>query len=280
MVGARWNRRDPIGRIMEQDGENPRYRFHAVPALNDSDKSNFDFSPSKVGFTTDYYLSERNKQDPVDWAAKFQQRPYDVQGQLYPDEELRFFTELPDSREWRVMYVADIAWGCVDFYSGVMLYISGENEEMEVYLEDVTFNKFPKERTIPQTAQLIQRHNPYACYWEAKQDGTASYPEAVEKELQKIGVHTSINKMTGKSPTGTSNKLARLIQWSGDVKKFYFRKHGFRSAEYNAFMNNLREISVEGKAKNDDSADALSLACQIIYKPQQKAVAKVGNRLF
>ena len=43
MVGTRWNILDPLGRLREQYGDNPRYRFRVIPALNEEGESNFNY---------------------------------------------------------------------------------------------------------------------------------------------------------------------------------------------------------------------------------------------
>lgn len=283
MVGARWNRRDPIGRMMELVAGRPGYRFRAIPALDDNGESNFDFSPSRVGFSTAYYVEERRRQDPVAWAAKFQQAPYDREGALFAEDAMQWYESLPDDgRDWRVIYVADPAYGGGDWFAGIFMYVCGEGEDAEPYIEDVVFTKAPKEVTIPLNVAKIALHRPYVWHCEARDDATALYPERVAEALREAGVHTATRHIRGRAPSGSLNKMVRIVQFSGDIlRKFHFRAPGHRDAAYDKFLENTWEYSTEGKNKNDDAPDVLAFGAQVLYAPEAaRPRAKFSKRPF
>lgn len=275
LIGTRWNLFDPIGQMREIYKDDPRYRFREIPALNDNNESNFDYSPSPDGFSTKYYLDMRNALDPADWAAKYQQKPYMREGALFDADKMLYYDKLPEGK-YRKYYICDIAWGGGDYYTGGIFYVT---EDDDIYVEDIIFSKEAKEITQPQTVRLIEKHLPEQCWWEAKHDGTESYPEKIAEMLKKLGIHTHVGKLTGKAPDGSKKKKARLVQWSGDINKMHFKKEGNRHPEYVAFLHNLFSISALGDAKHDDSGDMLAFAAQKIlekskYEPNKVTIRK------
>lgn len=256
MVGTRWNTADPLGRIQEQYSGNPRYRFRVIPALDDNGESNFNYQYG-LGFDTAYYLDMKESIDDATWCAKYMGNPYIREGLLFPEDELLTYNGiLPDGDPEKVA-VCDVAWGGGDSLSMPILYKFGA----DVYVHDVVFNRGDKTITYPVVVGRLKHHHPHKARFEAN-NGGHEYADNVDKELRKDGVH--INVFSRKAPNNQS-KLARIIQFAPDIKRFYFLADRYRSKEYREFMREVTTFVQTGKNPHDDACDSLAMAADEIY---------------
>lgn len=269
MVGTRWNIMDTLGRVEKDKRDNPRYRFRKIPALDENNQSNFQYDYG-VGFSTKYYLDIKDRLDPNEWMAKYQQRPFIREGLLFPEDELRFFNGiLPPSGFVRVVSVADIAWGGGDALSQP---IGFEYENGDVYIPDWVFNRGAKEVTIPIVAGKIMGNKIQQTNFEAN-NGGEMYAKYIDDFLTANNYKCSITYT--KAP-GEMAKMAKIIQYSGDIKRrFIFlapnaviRKAAendepgtmryYRTKEYDEAMDELETFVQIGNNEHDDSPDSLS----------------------
>lgn len=256
MVGTRWNVFDPLGRIQQQYGDNDRYRFRAIPALNEDGESNFNYAYG-VGFDTAYYMDMKDSIDDATWNAKYMGNPYIREGLLFPEDELKTYNGvLPDGDPEKIA-VCDVAWGGGDSTSMPIAYIYGEN----VYIHDVVFNTGDKTVTYPAVIGRLKQHFPHKARFEAN-NGGSEYADYVDDKLRKDGIH--INIYSKRAPSNQS-KLARIIQFAPDVKKFYFLGEKYRSREYRAFMTEVTTFVQTGKNPHDDAVDSLAQLADELY---------------
>ena len=270
MVGTRWNVLDVQGRIEEQYSGNPRYRFRVIPAVDDEGHSNFKYQYS-LGFDDAYYADMKESIDDATWNAKYMGCPYVREGLLFPEDELRTYNGvLPDGDHIKIA-VCDVAWGGGDSLSMIFAYIFGES----VYIHDVIFNRGDKDVTYPVVIGRIVQHMPNKVRFESNNGGTA-YSDHVDEELRKQGIHVNISC---KPAPNNQSKLGRIIQFSPDIKKFYFLDAKHRSKEYKAFMREMTTFVQTGKNPHDDSCDSAAMLADELYHNTYAAV-KVVQRVF
>ena len=267
MVGTRWNVYDPLGRVQEQYRDNPRYRFRVIPALNEYGESNFVYKYD-LGFDTKYYADMRESIDDATWMAKYQGNPYVREGLLFPRDELRYYNGVLPDGEPDKLAVCDVAWGGGDSLSMVFAYVYGS----DVYIHDVVFNNGDKETTYPVVIGRTKQHMPFRERFEANNGGDV-YADHIDEELRKDGVHISI--FSRRAPT-TQSKLGRIIQFSPDIKKFYFRGEKYQSKEYRAFMTEVTTFTQTGKNLHDDAPDSLAMLADELYNGLARV--EIGKR--
>lgn len=257
MVGTRWNVLDPLGRVHEQYADNPRYRFRVISALSEDGESNFDYRFG-LGFNTAYYQDMKDSIDDATWNAKYMGTPYIREGLLFPEDELKTYNGvLPDGDPEKIA-VCDVAWGGGDSLAMPFAYIYGE----DVYIHDVIFNTGDKTVTYPVTIGRTKQHMPHRERYEAN-NGGSEYADHVDEELRKDGIR--INISSRRAPNNQS-KLARIIQFAPDIKKFYFLEEKRRSKEYRAFMREVTTFVQTGKNPHDDACDSLAMLADELYR--------------
>lgn len=269
MVGTRWNVLDPLGRIQTQYEDDPRYRFRVIPALDENDESNFDYAFG-VGFSTKYYHDMRSSIDDATWWAKYMGQPYVREGLLLPQSEVNYYNGVLPDGDCVKKAVCDVAWGGGDSLSMPFAYIYGE----AVYIHDVIFNNGSKDITYPLVVGKIKQHLPHSVRFEANNGGT-EYADKVDEMLSKDKVH--INIFSRRSPS-TQSKLARIIQYAPDIRKFYFLAPKYQSNEYKRFMGEITTFVQTGKNTHDDAWDSLAQLSDDIY--HGVAEVKVFKRPF
>ena len=256
MVGTRWNVLDPLGRIAEQYADNPRYRFRVIPALNEEGESNFDYDCG-VGFSTEYYRDMKASIDDATWCAKYMGNPYVREGLLLPADELSYYNGvLPDGDCYKVA-VCDVAWGGGDSLSMPFAWVFGS----DVYIGDVIFNDGDKDVTRPIVIDRLKKHLPHEAEFEAN-NGGHEYSDKVDEELRKQGVRINI---TNRKAPNKQSKFGKILQYTPEIKKFYFLDSAHRSKEYEKFMREVTTFSQTGKNPHDDSVDSLAMLAKKIF---------------
>lgn len=256
MVGTRWNVLDPLGRIAEQYADNSRYRFRVIPALNENGESNFNYEYG-VGFSTEYYKDMRASIDDATWCAKYMGNPYIREGLLFPADELNYYNGvLPDGECYKVA-CCDVAWGGGDYLSMPIAYVYGDS----VYIDDVVFSDKDKEITRPIVIDKLKKHLPHEAEFEAN-NGGHEYSGIVDEKLRADGIRLNI---TNRKAGTNQSKFGKILQYSPEIKKFYFRDKDNRSPEYEKFMYNLTMFAQTGKNKHDDAPDSLAMLARKIY---------------
>lgn len=256
MVGTRWNVFDCLGRVQQQYGDNERYRFRVIPALNSDGESNFNYQYG-LGFDTAYYQDMKESIDDATWNAKYQGKPYVREGLLFPEDELLTYNGVLPDGDFEKISVCDVAWGGGDSLSMPIAYKFGD----AVYVHDVVFNRGAKNVTYPVVIGRLKHHIPNKARFEAN-NGGHEYADNVDKALREDGIH--INVFSKKAPNNQS-KLARIIQFAPDIKKFYFLADKHRSKEYREFMEEVTTFVQTGKNVHDDACDSLAMLADEIF---------------
>lgn len=270
MVGTRWNVADPLGRIEEQYSGNPRYRFQVIPALDENGESNFDYQYG-LGFTTEYYKDMKASIDDATWSAKYQGKPYVREGLLFPAEALRYYNGVLPEDDFYKVAVCDVAWGGGDSLSMPFAYVTGGGD---VYIHDVIFSKGSKDVTQPMIVNRTKEHSPHKERFEAN-NGGGEFAADVDRQLSSVGVRTNIT--TQRAPNNQS-KVGRIIQYSPEIKRFYFVDKEHRTPEYDEFMREVCTFSQTGKNLHDDAPDSLAMLADELY--HGSAQVEVRKRAF
>lgn len=263
-IGTRWSLLDPTGVRMDLLQNDPKYadrrwKVLNTPALDDNDKSNFDYSYG-VGFSTDYYQQRRasfeRNSDMASWLAQYQGVPVERDGAVFEPGQLRYYNGvLPEEDPDRIFMAIDPAWGGGDFVAAPVCYQYGE----DIYVADLVYSDSDKSITQPLIVSAVKRNNVAAIKVEGTKM-TASYGEDIDKMLRADGIRVNMRINTSHF-TGTG-KRTRIFDKAPEIReRMIFLADGHRTKEYSQFMQSLFSFTVTGKAaKHDDAADSLAMA--------------------
>ncbi len=260
--GTRWSMIDPAGLRMDllindERFRGRRYEIINLPALNENDESNFDYSYG-VGFSSEYYRQRRasfeRNGDTASWTAQYMGQPIERDGALFSPADMRYYNGiLPEGTPDRVFMAVDPAFGGGDYVAAPVCVQYGD----DIYVHDVVYDNSDKTVTQPLLAQAAKNNGVTDMQIEANKS-TEAYKEGVQAELQKLGVRITV---TSKAAPTNKSKETRIFEVAPDVReRMIFRESGKRSKAYEMFMQNVYSFKAFAKNKHDDAPDSLAMA--------------------
>lgn len=261
-IGTRWSAFDPIGRMMEAHGDDPRYHFIAIPVWDENEVSNFEFEhPDR--YTTEKIRDIKNTIDSADFECLFMQHGIEKEGLAFPADSLRYYNGvLPDGEPDNICFANDVAWGGGDSLSMPIAFVYGE----DVYIHDWVFDRRDKSVTKPRVIAKILTHKVKMGQTEAN-NGGEEYSDDVYRILRQDYGY-SINMSHKKAPTNMA-KLTRIEQHAPTIRNFYFRDSNSRDDDYRKAMTELTSFSFTSKNLHDDAADSLAMLAGYIFGGQK-----------
>lgn len=270
-IATRWSLVDIIGRLEALYDGNDRAEFIVMPALDENDESNFDYGNS-AGFTTQFYHEQRDAMDDASWRALYMNQPIEREGQLYNEDELRRYFELPDRTPDAILFVCDTKDKGTDYCVMPICYQYGN----DFYCEDVVCDNSNPEVVEARLVSKLIEHKAQMGQFESNSAG-GKVAEKVQKEVKERG---GIAKITTKYTT--SNKETRIIVASPWVKEHILFKDNSiikKDKEYRKMLNQLCSYTMAGRNKNDDVCDAWSMFANYVQQLEGNKV-EVFHRPF
>lgn len=274
-IATRWSVWDPIGRLerMEEDHPTGRAKFIAMPALDENDESNFNYPTVQIGsFSTELYHRLRASMDPVNWKSVYMNQPIEREGQLYSEEELRRYFELPKEEPDGIIAVCDTKAKGSDYCVLPVAFQYGE----DYYIQDVVCDNGDTGVIQEKLAICLAKNKVQLCQFESNSAGW-SVAENVQKRVKELGGRCSIST----KPT-TANKETKIITNAPWVKEHcLFKDHGQyrRNEDYGKMMEMLTGYTTMGRNKHDDVPDCFSMLALYAQSFGAREV-RVMRRLF
>ena len=271
LIQTPWSLHDPIDRLEAMHIDDPLAEFIHLPALNDDDESNFDY-PHGLGFTTKFYHEQREIMDDASWNALYMTHPIEREGQLYAEDELRRYFELPDGEPDAILAVCDTKDKGTDYCAMPILYQYGN----DFYVEDVVCDNSNPEVVEDRLVSKLLHHKVHMARFESNSAG-GKIAEKVQKAVKERNGRTKITtKYT------SANKETKIIVNSPFVKeRFLFKDNSVikTNREYRTMLRFLTTYTMAGKNKNDDVPDVFAMCAEYIQSLEANTV-KVFRRPF
>lgn len=256
LVQTPWSLHDPIDRLEVKHFDDPLAEFIHLPALNENDESNFDY-PYGVGFTTAFYHNQRDIMDDASWRALYMTQPVEREGQLYPEDELRRYFELPDKEPDAILSICDTKDKGTDYAFMPIAFQYGQDFYIESMLCDNSAPAIVEERII----QILLKYKVKLSRFESNSAG-GKVAEKVQREVKSRGGITHITtKYT------TANKETKIIVNSPWVKEHcLFRDNSVikKDKEYRLAMNFLCGYTMAGRNAHDDVVDGMAMLAEFV----------------
>ena len=256
LIATRWTRKDPIGRLTDENSEeyNPNFKVINIPALDD--KGNSFCEEVK---TTGEYMEIKKVTDDFIWEAEYMQHPVERKGLLFPIEELHRFSisdlQTTDKDGYKVYKKADGIIGFTDTADKGSDFLSspiGRRYGKYTYITDVLFTQDGVEITEPLVAQMVIDTRCEVMKIESN-NGGSSFARNVRNLIDDRYYCSIIDEMT------TQNKETRILMSSGYIKEyFYFRDDYEVGSDYDKFMRQVTSYMKMGRNKHDDGADSIT----------------------
>lgn len=266
-ISTRWSVHDVVGRLEATYGDKPDSRFINVPVLDeDTGKSNFDY-PYGLGYDEKTIGELKDAMDPSVFKALYMGQPIEYEGQLYVEEELRRYFELPDTEPDAIISVCDTKTTGADYCVLLVAYQYGQ----DFFIEDVVCENYAPDICETSVVQMLLKHSVQNAQFESNVAG-GKMAQVVQQRIDEAGGRTHITtKWT------QANKETKIQVNSAWVKKHcLFRDNsvirGAEWAEYRLMLRMLTGYTLAGKNKHDDVPDAFA---QLALYIDNKAGAKI-----
>ena len=278
---TRWSVHDPIGKLQERNSDNPRARFIAVPALDEDGNSNFDYPG---GFTTKYFLQQKDFMDDISFDALYQQKPIEREGLLFPSDQIRRFVKkdkdrytkdgqlidsmvdtvvMPDRKPDAIWAVCDTKDKGSDFESMPIAY----QYDQDLFIVDVIFDDNTEYEVLDRkTADMLLKYNPHKTKFESNNAGSRvayTIQSMIDEERRK----GKVCRVDIEQQYTTANKETKiLVNSSWILKHCYFLHHSqyVPKDDYGKFMSNVCEYTTKGKVPHDDAPDSLAMLAEYV----------------
>ena len=249
-IATRWSVNDVIGRLEQMYGESDRAEFIVVPALNENDESNFDYG-NHAGFTTAFYHEQRDVMDDASWRALYMNEPIEREGQLYSDEELRKYFELPDREPDAILAVCDTKDKGTDYAFLPVFYQYGQ----DYYLDDCVCDNGTPEAVEARVVNALVGHKVQMARFESNSAGGRVARDAQKAVKERGGRCHITTKYT------TENKETKVIVNSPWVKEhvLFNEEKIKKNKEYRLMYQFLTGYTMAGKNKHDDVPDGMAM---------------------
>ena len=271
LVQTPWTLHDPIDRLELTHAEDPKAEFIHLPALDENDESNFDY-PYGLGFTTEFYRNQRDIMDDASWRALYMTQPIEREGQLYNEDELRRYFELPDGKPDAILFVCDTKDKGTDYCVMPICYQYGN----DFYCEDIVCDNSNPEIVEARLVSKLIEHKAQMGQFESNSAG-GKVAEKVQKEVKEAG---GIAKITTKYTTqGKETKIIVNSPWVKDRVLFKDNSVIKKDKEYRRMLNFLCGYTMAGKNKHDDVPDAWAMFAEYVQQLEGSKV-EVFRRPF
>lgn len=250
LIQTPWTLHDPIDRLESSHAEDPLAKFIHLPALDENDESNFDY-PYGLGFSTKFYHEQRDIMDDASWRALYMMQPIEREGQLYNEDELRRYFELPDKEPDAILSVCDTKDKGTDYCVMPIAYQYGN----DYYIDGIICDNSNPEIVESRLVSILLHHKVHMSRFESNSAG-GKIAEKVQSEVKAKGGRTKITtKYT------TANKETKIIVNSPWVKEHCLFKDNSiikHDKEYRRMINFLCSYTMAGRNKHDDVPDAFA----------------------
>lgn len=269
MVGTRWDRNDPIGRMTRLHEGEPGFHTLTIPALDpDTGESNFDYLYG-VGFDRHYYLDMRRTTDAATYSAKYDGSPKVREGQLFEPDGMERYVSLPAGEPSKVVAVCDTK-GTGSDYAALPIVAQWEGNPRWFLVACVCDNGVP-EVVNRRIANALAANGVQQVRFESNSAG-GTIADDVQEMLLSMGALCAVSKKYT-----ISNKETRILAASPwIIQNVVFPDASLYApgSDMERFMNQLFGYVLDGTNEHDDAPDSMSMLADLLsHGVRAKAVA-------
>lgn len=261
IIMTRWATGDLAGYILENYDNVVHINYKAV-------QDDGTMLCPEILSAADYKLKTKNM-NPDIVAANYQQEPIDIKGRLYTS--IKTYVDIPKDNTGKPLFsyilnYTDTADEGSDFLCSICYGVYNE----EYYILDVYYTKDAMEKTEPETAKMLTKHN-VGCAIIESNNGGRGFARNVERECRALGnKHT-----TFKSFHQSANKKARILSNSTSVMNNVYFPLNWQD-RFPDFAEAITKYQKEGKNLHDDAPDALT---GVYENPKPKGQIKLNTNI-
>ena len=181
--------------------------------------------------------------------AKYMGRPYWMSGLMFPEDELKRYSELPEGEPDAIIAACDTKDRGIDYACMPIGYVYGDRH----YIHQVICDNSLPEVVEPRLRNALVDNEVSLARFESNSAG-GRVADDLEKQCHDRGLSIKIQKKFS-----TENKETRILADSLWIKEHCYFRAEPPDGDYKRFMNMLTHYTVSGKNKHDDAPDSMSM---------------------
>jgi len=253
MVGTRWSKLDPCGRILEGINKDDWYVINMEAYDQDTDKY---LCPAIMDEKE--YLGIKSTMSDSIFRANYHQETIDEKGRLY--KYLSEYKSLPDKIEH--IYARVDTADCGKDYTAMLVYAQSKGK---AYVIDVYYSQEAMEITEPAVAKMLVKNRVQEVVIESNNGGRGFSRNISKIMYDELRYHNITVVATHQS----KNKISRILANATNVMNSILFPEGYKQ-RWRDFWNELMSYSREGKNRHDDACDVVTSvaeALQLLNRP-------------
>jgi len=272
-ISTRWSVHDVLGRLEDTYGGRPDARFINVPVEDEEGRSNFDY-PYGLGYSEKTISELKEAMESQLFRALYMGMPVEYEGQLYPEEELRRYFDLPDGEPDAILAVCDTKTTGNDYCVLPVVYQYGN----DFFVEDVVCENYAPDIVETSVVQMLLKHQVQQAQFESNVAG-GKMAQVCQQRIDESGGRTHITTKW----TNSVKETKIMVNASWVKQHCLFRDNsvikGSEWAEYRLMLRQLCGYTLAGKNKHDDVPDAMAQLA-LYVSGRQSAKLKISKRWF
>jgi hypothetical protein len=194
--------------------------------------------------------------NPWVFETQYMQNPKPLEGLLFPEEETKYFKEIPDNPDF-VFIQVDPADEGKDMYCSKVFYV----KDREVYNVDVLYSSDSVEVMLPRQMEQIRRWKPSVVNIESNSAWRLVARDIRDKVVE-AGWDIEVRRFSAHA-----NKETRIFNEAPTIRnRFYYLDVGKQGKEYKAMMHEKHNYLKMGKGQRDDGVDCDAAASHYLKR--------------
>jgi predicted phage terminase large subunit-like protein len=245
IIMQRLHEHDLCGYLIDNEGS--RWEVLSLPSIKENGSALWPFKHTLEE------LKELELLNPVVFERQHLQNPQPLKGRLY--KIFRTYKELPPSKG-QIRAAVDTADEGNDYLCSIVYM----KTTTAYYLLDVYYTQDGTETTEGQTAKQFMRNSVDLAWIESNNGG-----KAFSRNVERFCREASNTRVTIKWFHQTKNKEARIKSQAADVQNMIYYPEDWER-RWPAFAKAVKFYVANGKNKNDDAPDALTMIIETANK--------------
>jgi len=247
IIQTRWNKKDLIGRVLHDDGDN----WYVVNLkAHDERRSEPMLCESILNY--DGYLTLKKSMSQLIFMANYNQVCIDLKGALY--QNLKKYEDIPSDENGNPLFESIVAFvDTSDQGNDYLCAIVAGAYQHQLYILDVVYTQERMEVTEQLVTDMLYKNNVNRCIVESNNGGKGFARRLQDIMLEKY----STNRTVIKWKTQTKNKITRILMASSWIEENVYFPLNIKD-RFEEFWEHIITFSKSGKNKHDDAEDCLT----------------------
>lgn len=260
IVQTRWHNDDLSGWILKQKTDD--FTIIDMPAIS-KDEQGVEHALWQERFSLERLYEIRNTVSSRDWAALYMQKPIEDGGNVFKEENIKYYEVAPPISDMNIYVLVDPANSKSKNSDNTAIIVIGANKDGNIYILDAWVDKLNLKERENILFMIAEKYKPKMFYMEKY--GMQLDIDYLRQAMEYRNYRFSVTEVGGVS--SKTDRIERLIPYFEDHKIYFplfMKKKNYLGREVDLVTYFKDEEYLQFPvAQHDDMIDALSRLCDI-----------------